>query len=361
MSTNTVATNESTIAEASHQSPTAVPIEQASAPPVAEHSGKPSQLGIAELIRQAQEHPPKPVIQGLFNEHEIAGLHGAPEAFKTTLCLQLAESLATGEALLQVWPVPKPVTVYFLETEMSTASLGKRMAAMFQGRSVPERVVFASEQQLRQFKRAGSITAKFALLKQWISDARAEVVIIDTCNPFFRGKESANDETTAGAFFDHLEAVGAPTRMFVRHNRKPRMEDFGGASSIRGSGQFADVPDLLLELRRTDKRNNEAKLDITKFRHGTKPEELTVWFDTATLRLIALPPVVHLLRDGPLSRTELLSRLQSRFGVAQRNGDDKIGEVRAALREIQRGHEKSFELNWDAAQGEEWYARCPRP
>jgi hypothetical protein len=360
MSTKTLGASKSLSSEAAGHAPTADGIEPT--PPATEHSGQPSQLGIAELIRQAQEHPPKPIIEGLLNEHEIVGLHGLPEAFKTTFCLQLAESLATGEALLQMWPVPNPVTVYFLETEMSTSALGNRLKGMFQGRSVPERVTFASEQQLRQFKREGSIAQKFALLKKWVSDAAAEVLIIDTCNPFFRGRESANDETTAGAFFDQLEAVGAPTKMFVRHNRKPRMEDVGaGASQIRGSGQFADVPDLLLELRRIDRRNNEAKLDITKFRHGTKPEELTVWFDTATLRLIALPPVVHLLRDGPLSRTELLNRLQARFGVAQRNGDDRISEVRGALRETQRGHEKVYELNWEAAQSEEWYARCPRP
>lgn len=317
--------------------------------------------GIAELIRAAKENPPKPIIEGLLNEHEIAGLHGPPESFKTILCLQLAESLATGQPLLDMWPVPEPKTVYFFETEMSTSALGKRLATMFQGRSIPDRVRFASEEQLRQFKRAANLAAKFPLLKQWIAEAAADVVIIDTCNPFFRGRESPNDETTAGAFFDELEAVGAPTKFFVRHNHKPRMEDIGmGASRIRGSGQFADVPDLLLELRREDKRTNEAKLDITKFRHGTKPEELTVWFDTGSLRLIALPPVVHLLRDGPLSRSQLLDRLQTRFGIAQRNGDDRISEVRGALRETQRAHEKVYELNWEAATSEEWYSRCPR-
>lgn len=322
---------------------------------------RPSQLGIAELIRAAQEHPPKPVIEGLLNEHEIAGLHGPPESFKTIFCLQLAESLATAQPLLGVWRVPELRSVYLFETEMSTAALGKRLQTMFQGRAIPDNVRFASEEQLHQFRRAANLSAKFDLLKKWIAESAADVVIIDTCNPFFRGKESPNDETTVGAFFDQLGAVGGSTKFFVRHNHKPRMDDFGGdgASRMRGSGQFADVPDLLLELSRKDKRTKEAKLEITKFRHGTKPDDLTLWFDSGDFRLIAIPPVVHLLLRGPLSRAELLSALEARFGVAQRCGDDRINDVRGVLRETQRGHEKVYELNWEGAQSEVWYSRCP--
>jgi hypothetical protein len=39
--------------------------------------------------------PPKPVISGLLHEKEIAGLHGAPEVFKTIFTLQLAEPSLT--------------------------------------------------------------------------------------------------------------------------------------------------------------------------------------------------------------------------------------------------------------------------
>src|SRR6266478_9214078 len=88
-------------------------------PPTPEES--PRQTGIAELIWRAKTSPPKPIIRGLLHEKEIAGLHGAPEVFKTIFTLQLAESLATGEPFLGVWKVPKPRRVYFLETEMSEA------------------------------------------------------------------------------------------------------------------------------------------------------------------------------------------------------------------------------------------------
>src|ERR1700740_1152008 len=91
----------------------------------------PHQTGIAELIWQAKVSPPKPVIAGLLHEKEIAGLHGAPEVFKTILTLQLAESLATGKSFLGVWQVPKHRRVYFLETEMNGAAMGTRLAKMY--------------------------------------------------------------------------------------------------------------------------------------------------------------------------------------------------------------------------------------
>jgi hypothetical protein len=137
-------------------------------------------------------------------------------------------------------------------------------------------------------------------LSLWVSEAKAEVVLIDTCNPFFRGKQNPNDETAVGAFFDLLESLPAAAKVFVRHNHKPRMEDVtpDGASRIPGSGQFADVPDLLMEIRRTDKRINEAELSITKYRHGMKPDDLTVWFDRVDFRLCAVPPILHVLARG---------------------------------------------------------------
>jgi RecA-family ATPase len=267
--------------------------------------------------------------------------------------LQLAEAIATAQPFLGVWKVPHPKTVLFFETEMSNAALGKRLAAMFHERNVPSGVNFASEKHLRQFKRAPNMEAKFLFVKQMIAEAGAEVVIIDTCNPFFRGKESPNDETTAGAFFDLLEALPAPTKLFVRHNHKPRMEDSDGdgASRIRGSGQFADVPDLLAELRRTDKRTNEAKLSITKFRHGTKPDDLTLWFDRRNLQLIAHSPVLYLLGHGPLSRRELIEGLGLRFGVSQRLADEMIGEQKSLL-QYQRGHERVFEIDGETTNNE---------
>jgi len=325
---------------------------------------KPS--GIADLIHRAKHSPPKPVIAGLLHEKEIAGLHGAPEVFKTIFTLQLAECLATAKPFLGVWQVPKPRRVYFLETEMHETALGSRLVKMYANETPPERIYFANEAQLKQFHRATDLQQKFALFKEWLREAKSDVVVLDTVNPFFRGKESPNDETTAGAFFDLLTDLPAKVKLFVRHNHKPRIDDSGGdaAAKIRGSGQFADVPDLLLELRRPDKRTNGAILSVSKYRHGSKPEDLTLWLDTSVLRLISAPPVVYLLQNGPLTRRQLLDGFKMRFGVKERLADELIKKelVRdenepVYLKESMRGHERVYEIEWEAAKSADWYSR----
>lgn len=321
--------------------------------------------GVAELIRAAQTAPPRPVIAGLLNESEIAGLHGAPEVFKTIFSLQLTDSLSSGTPLFGLWQVPKPRTVYFFETEMSVEALGTRLGQMYDGQTAPTGIHFANTPQLRLFRRAPDLKSKFSLLSQWVAEAKADVLILDTANPFFRGKESPNDETVAGSFFDLLEAVPASVKLFVRHNHKPRLDDSGGdpATKIRGSGQFADVPDLLLELRRTDKRTNEAILSVSKYRHGSRPDDLNLWLDRRQLRLVSVPPVIHLLQCGPRSRAELLEGLDLRFGIKQRAADDLIKSHERYLRERMNGHKLIFEIDWNAAlEGEaEWYSRIEPP
>ena len=312
-----------------------------------------------DLINEARTNPPKPVIEGLLNESEIAGLHGPPEVFKTIFCLQLAEALATGQPFLGVWQVPHAREVYFLETEMSVPALGTRLRKIYAGYTPPSRLHFADPAQLRTFRRASGIRGKVALVKDWVAAANAEVVIVDTANPFFRGKESPNDETTAGSFFDELDSLPVPTKLFVRHNHKRKLEDddSDAAAKIRGSGQFADVPDLLLELRRPDKRTNEAILSVSKYRHGTKPNDLTLWFDSGEFGLISVPPVIHLLRDGPKTRAELLSLFDTRFGLSERSGDEIISAQASYLSQNMRRHSKVFEIDWAAAAGADWWPR----
>jgi hypothetical protein len=319
--------------------------------------------GIADLIHRARHSPPKPIVAGLLNEKEIAGLHGAPEVFKTIFTLQLAECLATGKPFLGVWQVPKPRTVYFLETEMHETALGSRLVKMYANETPPERIYFADEAQLKQFHRATNLQEKFALFREWLREAKADVVVLDTANPFFRGKESPNDETIAGAFFDLLTDLPAKAKLFVRHNHKPRMDDSGGdaAMRIRGSGQFSDVPDLLIELGRKDKRTNEATLSVSKYRHGSKPDDLTLWLDAGTLRLISVPPVIHLLLSGPLTRRQLLASLDTRFGIKQRKADELIREQQPYVVEHMGGHERLFDLDWKAAQEADWHSRLESP
>jgi AAA domain len=323
---------------------------------------------IAELMEFARGNPSRAVIEDLLNESETAGLHGSPGAFKTMFCLQLMESLATAQPLLGICEIPKPRKVYFVETEMSAGAMGKRLLKMFDGtgKDIPELVQFASEAHMQQFKRALGISAKFDLLKQWVTDAEPDVVIIDTVNVLFRGRESGSEETAAGEFFDRLAELPAAAKIFVRHNRKhyagrddkQSQEPADDSQEIKGSGQFSEVPDLLMQLTRKDKRTHEASLSLTKYRHGDKPPAFPLWFNSGDFRMTSLPPVIDLLKCGPArSREQLLEMLEAWFDVSHALGDALIVQVRDFLAETYKGHSKVYSIDPEAAKGADWYPR----
>jgi AAA domain len=333
-------------------------------------------LSLAELIYEAETNPPQPILEGLIHENEIVGLHGTQEAFKTMFCLQLAEALATGDWFFGAWKATRSYNVFFLETEMSVTAMGKRARKMY-GQKVPSGLFFANEKELRQFRRAPNLSAKMALLEEWLSRYKAsgteiDVVIIDTANPFFRGKQSANEETVVGEFFDRFASLPVKLKLFVRHNRKRRGDNGGhdvdeDAQSQRGSGQFADVPDLLLQMKRPDKRVDSAEIEITKFRHGSKPEPMRVWFDKVEYRLIPYPPLVHILRGGPRSRDEVIAGLKAHFSMGH-NGVEtnlKTAKESGLITETPSGHRKLLSVDWNKArkrpdEGDYWYERYER-
>ena len=309
----------------------------------------------AALIAGYHSNPPRWVIDGLLGEDEIAGLHGPQEVFKTIFCVQLQESLASGRPFLGAFTIPRPRRTLLLETEMSPAVIGKRLAAMYPNHAPPSGMLFASDAELRAFRRAAGLQKKFQLINAWVRARDADVLILDTCNPFFRGKQSANAEEVVGEFFDLLEAVPASVKIFVRHNHKRRDMEFGDdASLIRGSGQFADVPDLLIQLKREDRRTNEATVSFSKFRHGARPDNLTLWFDVQAFRLTALPPVIYALMHGPCTRAELLERLERCFGIGSRKGEEMLAEQRPWLVERSGGRAHVLEISPEAARHAPW-------
>src|SRR5690606_5767689 len=108
-----------------------------------------STLSAADLIRLADEDPPKPVIEDLLYEGDVLLLHGKEESFKSVLVMQTAESIAAGLPLLRLWRVTKPRIVGVINTEINERHFGKRLAKMFPDGNAPERLRFMSEKKLR--------------------------------------------------------------------------------------------------------------------------------------------------------------------------------------------------------------------
>jgi hypothetical protein len=224
-----------------------------------------------------------------------------------------------------------------------------------------DNLFFGSERELRQFQRTSSIAAKLQLLKTWVESREAHTVIVDTANPVFRGKESPDKDTDVGAFFDSFESILCSLHICVRHNHRHRPDDLAGdpASHVRGSSEWIGRPDVMLEMKRTDKRLNKAVLTVTKFRYGSKPEPIDLWFDAEKMILISYPPLAHLLRDGPRTRQELVEDFSKRFNVEERKAAVMIAEGVAEgwVTETMQKHEKIFALDLKEAKKTAWFLR----
>ena len=307
-------------------------------------------LTVEDLIKAAQEHPPEPVIDGLLCVGDVCVVHGEEESFNSALILQIAESIASGKPLLRRWKVPKPRKVGIVETELHPAQLGARFEVMFGTQPPRDLLIYGN---MDGFRCAPTLRKRVSLIGQWAHHEELEVLLLDTANDFFRGESAKpNDETVVAAFFEQLRVIPR-TWGLVRHDHKPRPEDAVGGNAnnrIRGFGEWKEDPEVILYLRRPDRRLNKAVLEVGKLRYGPKPEPLELCFDAGTLRLTPLSPVIALMEEGPMSRPRLLSQAKERFGLGQRELDDQVAEFRPFLKETRHGHTKVFEIDWHAVR-----------
>jgi len=308
-----------------------------------------------ELMRRAKENPPEPLLEGLLYVNDILLIHAPEESFKSIFAVQVAESMSLGRPLLRKWKCPKSRRVGVIETEMHAAMLGERLGKMFPDGNAPENLHFMADDILRVWRKQ-DLNGKIRVIERWIAKERIEVVVIDTANDFFRGAENPSDERSVGAFFDGLRNLGLGGCVLVRHDRKKKDHDAECHSNelIRGSAEWKEDPEVILHIKRVDKRTNQVQMEVGKLRYGLKPEPFEAWFDAAYFRLTPLPPVIAILQHGEKTRQRIIAECQHRFGVEARSTDWMIQAQKQYLEEGHQGHEATFRLHPEHCLEADW-------
>ena len=121
----------------------------------------------AELMKLARERPPEVGIEDLAYVGDVVLLHGPEESFKSVFVLQFAEAVSAGIPLFDRWDVPSARTVGIIETEIHPVMLGQRLIGMFPKGNVPDRLLFMSEEGVKQVRRAKDIKAKLQVVGAW--------------------------------------------------------------------------------------------------------------------------------------------------------------------------------------------------
>lgn len=125
---------------------------------------------------------------------------------------------------------------------------------------------------------------------------------------------------------------------------------------IRGSAEWKEDPELILYVKRPNKRTQELLFEVGKSRWGVKPEPMKLMFDAGTFRLTPYNPVIALLMEGEKSRQQLLIEGATRFGLKERTVDGYIKMAKNHfVEEAQRGHQKVFRFAQERLTLADWH------
>ena len=304
---------------------------------------------VAKLIREAEQNRQSWLVEGLWQPNAVVALHSLEGEFKSILAYQTAEALATGQILLERWAVPEPVRVAVLQTEMPENMVGDRLKAMYPDGKIPQNLIVSNDALRISLLHKFLPNDKFQVIHNWLNRERAHILVWDTINSVLASFGNPNSEEATARFYSQLEQLPVAGTLVVRHDGKPSKDSQMRQSNqqIRGSNLHAEIASAVIQIRRPDRRSNQAVIDIGKLRHAAAPEPIECWFDAGRMRLTSQsPPVVLLKETGLLTREALNSSLSTRFGMEGRSADNLLGQLKSAnvILAGKQGHERTWVL-----------------
>lgn len=167
-------------------------------------------------------------------------LYGRAGLGKTTLILELAACLASGEPFLGRFPIDRPRRVTVVQLELSQPELaahGRAIDARFTNDLVDRNLRFVSAPRLKLPRMA-------AELRSIVRDAEAEILIFDPFIKLFGGDSTDKPEQVQAVFdeFDALLSAGDIAAVGIVHHQNV----LGGRTA--GSWEFEAWPSTVLKL-----------------------------------------------------------------------------------------------------------------
>ncbi len=299
---------------------------------------------ISQRISLAASNPLRWLIPGTLLEGGIHVLHGPEECFKTTLTLQMLETLGLGGRFLR-YELAGGLRVGLAELEMTERIFNEKLASFSKARrdgAIAE-ILTLNESVRLEILTARTAQKRISILTDFSKLNQLDVLAIDSAAKLFPPSSDSSSQTAASDVFSHLQNTGAAVWL-IAHDRKSGVgeEKSCGNQEIAGSGRFAQDPDLILECIRPDKRSPEAYLSWGKVRIGFKQADLPMFFDAAEQRLFPYHPFLHLL---PATREELLKEAQVRFQWQRSWADRWIEKMKPVMLRTTEGHKACFEID----------------
>lgn len=280
---------------------------------------------LADLARQAEQFPINWLVPFTLIEGGIHVVYGKEGSFKTTLVMQLLAALSVGGPFLD-WKLAGGLRVGFAELEMTEQIFCERALRFLRSAQKSPDIAVLSSDQRRKILGGSTAKDRVRVLWEWVEELNLDVLAVDSAAKLFPPGANPNSQPEVSDVFNQLQNLGC-TVVLIAHPRKgdPKVASQGN-DEIAGSGRFAQDPDIVLEVRRPDKRAPKAVLSWGKNRMDSKPEDLEMFFDCQDFRLYPRHPFLHLL---PATRDQLLAEAEARYGWKRSRADAAIAELKA--------------------------------
>jgi hypothetical protein len=214
------------------------------------------------------------IIDGLLVERERCIVFGEAGSQKSWLLIDMAISIAAGEAWLGHFKIPKARRVLYVDEEQSERLLNKRLKQLAHGRTQP----LPPSPPLHTLSHGGVRFTKdgAAVLLGKLSQAGfdPDIIIVEALARVLEGNE--NEVEDVSAFWRHLEPLrqAGKTLIISHHMRKPNpMGSNAPRDRMRGSTDLLAGTDsaFAVETTREDGRVRSVTVACSKFREAEAP------------------------------------------------------------------------------------------
>lgn len=210
-------------------------------------------LNLEEYRLKAFEEGSEPIVTRLIDRKEFVILSATAKTGKSMLALHLAISVASGSDFLDFGT--QAGKVLYLQTEVSSFHLEKRMGPMLSYLADPERNLigknlYICDEAVRLDKETGiqSLVSAIELMKPTL-------LILDPFYTLHKKREDSAEDMAP--ILSELKSISKKhdCGILLIHHQGKRNEGQGTqpGHSHRGSSAFADVPDTSLSLSKRDK------------------------------------------------------------------------------------------------------------
>ena len=209
-----------------------------------------------------------------------------PGTFKSVLALNMANGLAGGSKLFDLFEIPRAVKVLYVDAEIGFHYFQQRLKLYYPTQeSVPENLTLVTRED-EEIAMKLDLKHRIKPLKSLIQTYQPNVIFLDCLNPLISEEESERAYSFAADYLSEIQRDNqdlAPSFVIIHHMRKLGPDhdplDF---SNIRGHSKLIDWP----ATRITMKCDRPDKLTLRfLLRHGPGVEDLNLVVDLKSLHI----------------------------------------------------------------------------